>query len=43
MSPQSPYARTKVVCEAMFADIAAAPQRILSLRYFKQLQLAEFM
>src|SRR5258708_1190805 len=32
---QSPYARTKAVCEAMFADIAAtAPIRILSLRYF---------
>jgi UDP-glucose 4-epimerase len=33
--PMSPYARTKAVCEAMFADIAAAePIRILSLRYF---------
>jgi UDP-glucose 4-epimerase len=32
---QSPYARTKAVCEAMFADIAAAePLRALSLRYF---------
>ncbi|WP_441250770.1 UDP-glucose 4-epimerase GalE [Kitasatospora sp. McL0602] len=32
---QSPYARTKAVCEAMFADIAATqPIRILSLRYF---------
>jgi UDP-glucose 4-epimerase len=32
---QSPYARTKAVCEAMFADIAAAePLRVLSLRYF---------
>jgi UDP-glucose 4-epimerase len=35
IDPQSPYARTKAVCEAMFADIAAAePLRILSLRYF---------
>ncbi|MFE9423395.1 UDP-glucose 4-epimerase GalE [Kitasatospora sp. NPDC006697] len=33
--PQSPYARTKAVCEGMFADIAATqPIRILSLRYF---------
>src|SRR5437868_880708 len=33
--PQSPYARTKAVCEQMFADIAATqPIRILSLRYF---------
>ncbi|MFE4055597.1 UDP-glucose 4-epimerase GalE [Streptomyces sp. NPDC059096] len=33
--PQSPYARTKTVCEGMFADIAATqPIRILSLRYF---------
>ncbi|MEW1660774.1 UDP-glucose 4-epimerase GalE [Streptomyces sp. NPDC093707] len=33
--PQSPYARTKDICEAMFADIAATqPIRILSLRYF---------
>ncbi|MFE3450098.1 UDP-glucose 4-epimerase GalE [Nonomuraea sp. NPDC059194] len=32
---QSPYARTKAVCEAMFADISATqPIRILSLRYF---------
>jgi UDP-glucose 4-epimerase len=31
----SPYARTKAVCEDMFADIAAAtPLRVLSLRYF---------
>jgi UDP-glucose 4-epimerase len=31
----SPYARTKAVCEHMFADIAAAtPLRVLSLRYF---------
>ena len=35
IDPQSPYARTKGVCEAMFADIAAAqPLRVLSLRYF---------
>jgi UDP-glucose 4-epimerase len=35
IGPQSPYARTKAVCEAMFADIAAAqPIRVLSLRYF---------
>lgn len=35
IDPQSPYARTKAVCEAMFADIAAAEQlRVLSLRYF---------
>ena len=35
IEPQSPYARTKAVCEAMFADIAAAqPIRVLSLRYF---------
>ena len=35
LGPQSPYARTKAVCEEMFADIAAAePLRILSLRYF---------
>lgn len=34
-APQSPYARTKAVCESMFADIAAAePLRVLSLRYF---------
>jgi UDP-glucose 4-epimerase len=32
---RSPYARTKAVCEAMFADIAATqPIRVLSLRYF---------
>ena len=32
---QSPYARTKAVCEAMFVDIAAyRPIRVLSLRYF---------
>ena len=35
LSPQSPYAQTKAVCEAMFADIAAGqPIRVLSLRYF---------
>jgi len=35
IEPQSPYARTKAVCEAMFSDIAAAePIRVLSLRYF---------
>ena len=35
IDPLSPYARTKAVCEAMFADIAAAqPIRVLSLRYF---------
>jgi UDP-glucose 4-epimerase len=33
IDPQSPYARTKAVCEAMFADIAAAePLRVRSLR-----------
>ncbi|MGR6923959.1 UDP-glucose 4-epimerase GalE [[Actinomadura] parvosata] len=35
LDPQSPYARTKAVCEGMFADISASrPIRILSLRYF---------
>jgi UDP-glucose 4-epimerase len=35
VAPQSPYARTKAVCEAMLADIAASqPIRVLSLRYF---------
>ncbi|MEV0617324.1 UDP-glucose 4-epimerase GalE [Nonomuraea sp. NPDC050404] len=35
LDPQSPYARTKAVCEGMFADVAAGkPIRILSLRYF---------
>jgi UDP-glucose 4-epimerase len=35
LNPQSPYARTKAMCETMFADIAAAtPLRVLSLRYF---------
>jgi UDP-glucose 4-epimerase len=35
IDPQSPYARTKAVCEAMFTDIAGSrPIRVLSLRYF---------
>ncbi|UED87641.1 UDP-glucose 4-epimerase GalE [Streptomyces profundus] len=35
LDPVSPYARTKTVCEGMFADIAAGtPLRVLSLRYF---------
>jgi hypothetical protein len=35
IDPQSPYAHTKAVCEAIFADIAASqPLRVLSLRYF---------
>ena len=35
IEPQSPYGRTKAVCETMFADIAAArPIRVVSLRYF---------
>jgi UDP-glucose 4-epimerase len=35
IDPQSPYARSKATCEAMFADVAAAePLRVLSLRYF---------
>jgi len=35
IAPGNPYARTKAVCEAMFADIAAAtPFRVVSLRYF---------
>jgi UDP-glucose 4-epimerase len=35
IDPQSPYARTKAVCEEMFADIAAGqPIAVLSLRYF---------
>lgn len=35
IDPQSPYARTKAMCEAMFADIAAAhPLHVVSLRYF---------
>ena len=33
--PLSPYARTKAMCEAMFADVAAAESiKVLSLRYF---------
>jgi len=33
--PLSPYARTKAVCETMFADIAASESiNVLSLRYF---------
>jgi len=33
--PSSPYARTKAVCEAMFADMAASESiKVLSLRYF---------
>jgi UDP-glucose 4-epimerase len=33
--PLSPYARTKAICEAMFADIAASEAiKVLSLRYF---------
>ena len=33
--PESPYARTKAMCEGMFADIAAGtPLRVVSLRYF---------
>jgi len=35
LAPQSPYARTKAMCELMFADIAAVhPLHVLSLRYF---------
>jgi UDP-glucose 4-epimerase len=35
IDPQSPYARSKAICETMFADIAATqPIRVLSLRYF---------
>jgi UDP-glucose 4-epimerase len=35
IAPGSPYARTKAVCETMFADIAAGtPLRVASLRYF---------
>ena len=35
LDPQSPYARSKAMTEAMLADIAAAtPLRVLSLRYF---------
>jgi UDP-glucose 4-epimerase len=33
--PESPYARTKAMCEGMFADVAAGtPLRVISLRYF---------
>ena len=35
IEPQSPYGRTKAMCEAIFADIALAqPIHVLSLRYF---------
>jgi UDP-glucose 4-epimerase len=35
IGPTSPYARTKAVCEQMFADIVAAePLKLMSLRYF---------
>jgi UDP-glucose 4-epimerase len=35
LAPGSPYARTKALCEAMFADIAAGTAlRVVSLRYF---------
>jgi UDP-glucose 4-epimerase len=35
VEPQNPYGRTKAMCEAILADIAAArPLRVLSLRYF---------
>jgi UDP-glucose 4-epimerase len=35
IAPGSPYAQTKAVCEAMFADIAAGTSlRVVSLRYF---------
>ena len=35
IDPQSPYARSKAITEAMLADIAAAtPLKVLSLRYF---------
>ena len=35
VEPQSPYGRTKAMCEAIFADIASAqPIHVLSLRYF---------
>lgn len=34
LAPQSPYARTKAVCEDMFTDISAVGPRVLSLRYF---------
>ena len=35
LHPESPYARTKAVCESMFRDLAEASHlRVLSLRYF---------
>jgi UDP-glucose 4-epimerase len=35
LDPKSPYAQSKAMCEAIFADIAAAhPLHVLSLRYF---------
>jgi len=35
LRPESPYARTKAACEAMFHDLADASHlRVLSLRYF---------
>ena len=35
IEPRSPYGRGKAMCEAIFADIAAAqPLHVLSLRYF---------
>jgi UDP-glucose 4-epimerase len=35
IAPGSPYARTKALCEAMFADIAGGTAlRVVSLRYF---------
>jgi UDP-glucose 4-epimerase len=35
IEPSSPYGRSKAMCEAIFADIAAVkPIRVLSLRYF---------
>jgi UDP-glucose 4-epimerase len=35
VAPESPYARTKAMCEGMFADIAGGtPLRVVSLRYF---------
>ncbi|MEU8247072.1 UDP-glucose 4-epimerase GalE [Nonomuraea sp. NPDC048916] len=35
LDPQSPYARTKAMCEGMFTDISATrPIKVLSLRYF---------
>ena len=35
LRPESPYARTKALCESMFRDLAEASHlRVLSLRYF---------